>query len=132
GRGRVALRELCAVGLGLGPNQVGRDNARRLIVIRCNTLGRDLAGVVGDIRQRVNERVRLPEGYFVEYGGQFESQQRATTLITLLALGAGGGLFLGVFMLYPPGRVGVAVLQRPAAGVLGGRGGAWRGGEERW
>src|SRR5207253_925480 len=79
-RGQVMLSELADIGPGTGANQVNRENARRRIVIRCNASGRDLAGVVADIQQRVKQRVTLPEGYFVEYGGQFESQRRATAL----------------------------------------------------
>src|SRR5205814_5745896 len=63
-RGQVELRELAEIGEGIGPNAVNRENARRRIVIRCNTQGRDLAGVVADIQQRVGAAVELPAGYF--------------------------------------------------------------------
>jgi HME family heavy-metal exporter len=119
-RGRVPLKELCDVGIGLGANQVGRENARRLIVIRCNTLGRDLSSVVGDIRDRVEQNVKMPEGYFVEYGGQFESQQRATTLITILALVSVVGMFVVLFMLYPSVRIVLQILNALPAAFVGG------------
>ncbi len=69
-----------------GPNQVLRENTQRRIVIQANTAGRDLGSVVGDMRSRVAAQVQLPEGYFVEYGGQFEAQQEATRTLSLLTI----------------------------------------------
>ncbi|MEP6902289.1 MAG: efflux RND transporter permease subunit, partial [Actinomycetota bacterium] len=67
-----------------GPNQVLRENTKRRIVIQSNVAGRDLGSVVGDMRVRIAAQVKLPEGYFVEYGGQFEAQQAATRTLSLL------------------------------------------------
>jgi HME family heavy-metal exporter len=103
-RGQVMLGELADIGPGVGANQVNRENARRRIVVRCNASGRDLAGVVADVQQRVAERVPLPEGYTVEYGGQFESQRRATTLIAVLAGVSLVGMFVVLLMLFPSVR----------------------------
>ena len=69
-----------------GPNQVLRENTKRRIVIQSNVAGRDLGSVVGDMRERVAAQVNLPEGYFVEYGGQFEAQQQATRTLSLLTV----------------------------------------------
>ncbi|MDA1180453.1 MAG: efflux RND transporter permease subunit, partial [Planctomycetota bacterium] len=84
-RGQIELRELADIGEGMGPNAVNRENARRRIVIRCNTQSRDLASAVAEIEQRVQTQIVLPPSYFLEYGGQFESQQRASRLIFILA-----------------------------------------------
>jgi Cu/Ag efflux pump CusA len=82
GGGHIHLDQLADItpmtGGDAGANQVKRENLRRRIVVRCNAQGRDLASVVRDIETTVKERVVVPEGYFMEYGGQFESQQRAT------------------------------------------------------
>lgn len=67
-----------------GPNQVLRENTKRRIVVQSNVAGRDLGSVVGDMRERINAQVKLPEGYFVEYGGQFEAQQAATKTLSIL------------------------------------------------
>ncbi|HEX5102936.1 MAG TPA: efflux RND transporter permease subunit, partial [Pirellulaceae bacterium] len=94
-RGQVELGKLADIEPdGVGPNAINRENARRRIVIRCNTQDRDLASAVAEIQQRVKDRVEMPQGYFVEYGGQFESQQRATTLILLLAFVSIIGMFV--------------------------------------
>jgi HME family heavy-metal exporter len=114
------LGELADIGDGVGPNRVSRDNARRRIVIRCNALGRDLGGVVEDIRQRVAERVPLPEGYSVEYGGQFESQRRATRLIAVLAALAVVGMFGVLFVLFPSVRIVLQILIALPTAFIGG------------
>ncbi|HLM61726.1 MAG TPA: efflux RND transporter permease subunit, partial [Pyrinomonadaceae bacterium] len=69
-----------------GPNQVLRENTRRRIVIQSNVAGRDLGSVVGDMRERIAAQVQFPEGYFVEYGGQFEAQRQATRTLSLLTI----------------------------------------------
>jgi HME family heavy-metal exporter len=122
GRGQVPLSELVEIGEGTGPNVINRENVRRRIVIRANTQGRDLAGVVADIQKRVEERVRptLPEGYFIEYGGQFESQRRATWLIGLLALASFAGMFLVLYMLYPSALVVLQILNALPTAFIGG------------
>jgi Cu/Ag efflux pump CusA len=119
-RGQVRLKDLADVGEGTGPNAVNRENARRRIVIRCNTQGRDLAGVVADIRKRVRDEVPMPEGYFVEYGGQVESQQRATTRIVALAGASVVGMFVLLFMLYPSWRIVLQILNALPTAFIGG------------
>ncbi|MFN2455364.1 MAG: efflux RND transporter permease subunit [Pyrinomonadaceae bacterium] len=67
-----------------GPNQVLRENTQRRIVISANTAARDLGSIVQDIQGRVKAQVQLPEGYFIEYGGQFEAQKEATKRLSIL------------------------------------------------
>jgi CzcA family heavy metal efflux pump len=116
--GQVELKALADVGEGAGPNGVNRENARRRIVIRCNSKGRDLAGVVTDIKARVRAAGGLPEE--PEYGGQFESQERATTVITALALVAGGGIFVVLMVLYPSVRIVLQILNALPTAFIGG------------
>lgn len=103
-----------------GPNQINRENVRRRAVIRCNTQGRDLAGVVADIEERVKSRVPLPEGYFVEYGGQFEAQRSATLLISVLALVSVAGVFVVLYLLYPSVRISLQILNAVPTAFIGG------------
>jgi CzcA family heavy metal efflux pump len=67
-----------------GPNQILRENTKRRIVVQANVAGRDLGSVVTEMQARVKAQVPLPEGYFLEYGGQFEAQQEATRTLSVL------------------------------------------------
>jgi Cu/Ag efflux pump CusA len=80
-----------------GPNTINRENVQRRIVIQCNTAGRDLVSVVHDIQKAADEKIRpiLKEGYFIEYGGQFEARQDANRRLLLL----GSFAILGVLLL---------------------------------
>lgn len=120
GRGQIELRELADIGPGAGPNAVNRENARRRMVIRCNTQDRDLASAVAEIQRRVNAQVDLPEGYFIEYGGQFESQQRATRTILILAGVSVVGMFVVLMLLFPSVRVVLQILNALPTAFIGG------------
>ncbi|WP_430452759.1 efflux RND transporter permease subunit [Rhodopirellula europaea] len=119
-RGQIELREVADIGEGTGPNSVNRENARRRIVIRCNTQGRDLASAVGEIKQRVGAEVQMPVGYFIEYGGQFESQQRATQLIIVLAGISVVGMFVVLMLLFPSVRIVLQILNALPTAFIGG------------
>jgi HME family heavy-metal exporter len=120
-RAQVKLGEVADFPDGAaGPNQLMRDNARRRAVIRCNVLGRDLVGVVGQIQQRIRERVSLPQGYFVEYGGQFESQRSATLLIGVLAGVSIIGMFVVLLVLQSSVRIVLQILNALPTAFIGG------------
>jgi HME family heavy-metal exporter len=84
-----------------GPNTINREQVRRRIVIQCNTAGRGLVDVVREIKDRLDPvEESLPAGYFVEYGGQFESQQSASRVIAVLFLVALVGMFLVLYTMF--------------------------------
>ncbi len=121
GRGQIRLREVADFpATASGPNLVNRDNVRRRQVVRCNVSGRDLEGAVVEIERKVKERVVLPEGYFIEFGGQFEAQRSATTRITLLAGVSLAGIFVVLMMLYPSARISFQILNAVPAAFIGG------------
>lgn len=119
-RGQIELRDVATISEGVGPNSVNRENARRRIVIRCNTEGRDLASAVTEIRQRVDSQVMMPVGYYVEYGGQFESQQNATQLIGILAGLSVVGMFGVLLILFPSVRIVLQILNALPTAFIGG------------
>lgn len=119
-RGQIELRELADIGQGTGPNAVNRENARRRMVIRCNTQDRDLASAVSEITDRLSTDIKLPEGYFIEYGGQFESQQRATRTILVLAAASVVGMFVVLMVLFPSIRVVLQILNALPTAFIGG------------
>jgi CzcA family heavy metal efflux pump len=119
-RRQIELRDLATIYEGVGPNSVNRENARRRIVIRCNTEGRDLASAVAEIQRRVNAGVSMPVGYYVEYGGQFESQQNATQLIMILAGVSVIGMFGVLMILFPSIRIVLQILNALPTAFIGG------------
>ncbi|MDA2934499.1 efflux RND transporter permease subunit [Acidobacteria bacterium AH-259-D05] len=84
--GKIPLAQVASIEMKTGPNQILRENGLRRMVVQCNVAGRDLGSTVEEIRDKVTAQVDLPEGYFVSYGGQFESQVEATQLILLLSI----------------------------------------------
>ena len=92
---RVPLSAIADIREDRSPNFVTRENARRKIVVACNVAGGDLRGVVTEIQKRIDEDVKLPRGYRVEYGGQFESEAEATRRIVLL----GALVIVGILVL---------------------------------
>ena len=84
--GKVTLSQLADITSSSGPNTVSRENVQRKIVISANVSGRDLLGVVNDIRDIVGEKIHLPEGYHIEYGGQFESERTASRTLLVASL----------------------------------------------
>ncbi len=119
-RGQLELRDVATIYEGVGPNSVNRENARRRIVIRCNTEGRDLASAVAQLQQRVGAQVAMPVGYYVEYGGQFESQQNATQLIIILAALSVVGMFGVLMILFPSVRIAMQILNALPTAFIGG------------
>lgn len=91
---KVRLEQVADVYETTGPNEINRENGQRRIVISANVSGRDLGGVVEDIQDRVREKLMLPEGFYVVYGGQFESQQAATRKILMFGLIALLGIYV--------------------------------------
>lgn len=83
---KVPLSDVAQVTSSVGPNTINRENARRKVVVSANTSGRDIRSVVEDIKERIEENITLPEGYHVEYGGQFESEQAASRILLLMSL----------------------------------------------
>lgn len=81
---QVRLKDVSSVYQGHGPNQINRENMMRRIVISANSGGKDLDSLVSEIKQVIQKNVKLPTGYFIQYGGQFESQQSASRLIVFL------------------------------------------------
>ena len=86
---KIPLEEVAEIISTTGPNKITRENVQRKLVIAANTSGRDVGSIVRDIQSRINNAIILPEGYRIEYGGQFESAQNASRTLwtaTLLAL----------------------------------------------
>ena len=117
---KVPLLNVADVVSAMGPNTVNRENVKRKIVISANTSGRDLRSVVNDIQERVDHKIQLPEGYHVEYGGQFESEQAASNTLLLTSLMSIVVIFLLLYMqFHHVAQSGVILLNLPLA-LIGG------------
>lgn len=117
---KVPLLNVADVVSAMGPNTVNRENVKRKIVISANTSGRDLRSVVNDIQERVDRKIQLPEGYHVEYGGQFESEQAASNTLLLTSLMSIVVIFLLLYMqFHHVAQSGVILLNLPLA-LIGG------------
>ena len=120
GGGRVPLETVADIVEGSGPNTINRENVRRRIILQCNTADRDLNGVVLDIQARLAPiQAELPPGYFLEYGGQFESQRQATRMIGFLSLVSLLGMFLALYTLFRSTNLALQVLAALPMAAIG-------------
>ena len=117
---KVPLSYVAEIRSAAGPNTINRENVCRKIVISANVSERDLRGVVNDIQQAVNEKIVLPEGYHIEYGGQFESEQAASRTLLLTSLMSLIVIFLLLYHEFKDAREsGVVMINLPLA-LIGG------------
>ncbi len=108
-----------------GPNTINRENVRRKLVISGNTAGRDVGSVVEDIRQYIGDEIELPEGYRIEYGGQFKSAQRASMTLLITSILAIIVIFLILYQEFRGGKLaGIVLINLPLA-LIGGVGAIW-------
>lgn len=118
--GRIPLAAVANVYEGGGPNTINREHVRRRVTVRANTTDRDLGSVVADIQKAVDENVHLPQGYFVEYGGQFQAQQDASRRMLLLSGVSLVGIFLVLYTLFPSTRIVVQIMLALPIAFVGG------------
>jgi Cu/Ag efflux pump CusA len=117
---RVPLAQVAEVRVDAGPNTINRENVQRRIIVQANVARRDLGGVIRDVRAAVASRVALPQGYFVQYGGQFEAQEKATRQITLLSTLAVAGIFGLLYVALRSGRLAALVMANLPLALIGG------------
>ena len=126
--GVLPLEALAQIDRDLGPNTISREQVQRKIVVMGNVAGRDVVGVVGDIQARLTDRVALPEGYRVEYGGQFESAEAASGTLLVLGLLVVAGIFVLLYSAFKTLRDAAIVLLNLPFALIGGVVGVLLGG----
>jgi CzcA family heavy metal efflux pump len=117
---RVPLSALADIRNDLAPYSISRENAQRKMVVMANVAERDLASVVADIQKAVAERVKLPTGYHVEYGGQFESAEAAARTLAILGVVVVVGVFLMLFVAFHTARDALLVMINLPLALIGG------------
>lgn len=118
--GKVPFSQIAEIRSAAGPNTINRENVARKIVISANVSDGDLHGAVNRIRKTINDNVPLPEGYHVEYGGQFESAQSATRTLLVTSLMAILVIFLLLYGQFKNVRQASAVLLNLPLALIGG------------
>ena len=124
----VPIRLLADVRREQGPNMILRENVQRRIVVSSNVAGRDLGGVVDDIRSVVTQSVAMPAGYRVEYGGQFESEQSASQRLLVLGALVVAGLFMMLVIAFGSPRDALLVMLNLPLALIGGVAGVFLSG----
>ena len=117
---KVPLDYVAEVRSATGPNTISRENVKRKIVISANVADRDLRSVVNDIQERIDTQVHLPEGYHVEYGGQFESEQAASRTLLLTSLMSIVVIFLLLYHEFRSVRESAVILINLPLALIGG------------
>jgi len=117
---KILVEQVADVYESNGPNIINRENVQRRIVVLANSSGRDLNGLVSEIQNKINKNVELPEGYFLSYGGQFESQQQAARLMVFLAILAVLGIFIVLYMHFKSTFVSIQVMLNIPMAFIGG------------
>lgn len=117
---KVPISELATIVSEKGINTISRENVQRKIVVQANVSGRDLRAVIEDIQHRVESNVAFPEGYYVEYGGQFESEREATRMIMLLSIVAILTIYLLLFLEFKSVRTALLVMVNLPLALIGG------------
>ncbi len=127
--GHVPITAVAKIQAVEGVVSIDREKGQRFVVIRCNVEGRDLVGFVDEARKTVAERVKLPGGFHVAFGGQFENQQRASARLSLVIPLSLGLIFLLLFSTFGSVRQAVLVLSNIPLAMIGGVFALWLSGE---
>ncbi|MFT5570468.1 MAG: CzcA family heavy metal efflux pump [Cyclobacteriaceae bacterium] len=118
--GQIALNQLSTIGSVSTPNTISREDVQRKIVVAANVQGRDLRGVVNEIKDLINTNIDLPDGYRIEYGGQFESEAKASQLLLITAILAILVIFLLLYYEFKDVKLSFIVLINLPLALIGG------------
>ena len=117
---KIPFNYIANITSSTGPNTINRENVARKIVISANVAGRDLRSVVNDIQDKINTEVKLPEGYHIEYGGQFESEQAASRILLVTSVFSIMVIFLLLFAQFRSVTQSTVILLNLPLALIGG------------
>lgn len=117
---KIPLGNIATVRSASGPNTINRENVARKLVVSANVAERDLRGVVNDVQKIIDEKIELPEGYHIEYGGQFESEQAASRTLLITSIFAILVIFLLIFNQFRNLTQSVVILLNLPLALIGG------------
>ena len=122
---QVTLGEVARVEVRRGPELINRESGQRRLVVMSNVRGRDLGGFVADVRSRIDREVSIPPGYYIEYGGQFENQERATRRLLLIVPLAVGLIFALLYLTFSSVKQALLVVGNIPFALVGGIAALW-------
>jgi Cu/Ag efflux pump CusA len=117
---RIPLAMVADIIVDKGPNFIQRENAQRKIVVQANVTGRDLNSVVNEIESRIAANVPMPQGYFVDFGGQFESEREATRAVTAFSLISIITILVALYMEFSSFRQAALIMANLPLALIGG------------
>ncbi len=117
---KIPLSALAEISSAKGPNSISRENVQRKMVIQANVAGRDLRGVYEDAKARIEKNLALPPGYFVEYGGQFQSEAEASRMISILSVLSMLAIFLILYIEFGSFKTAGLVMVNLPLALIGG------------
>ena len=115
----IPLYQIASVTLENSVNVINHENTQRRIVVSTNVQGRDLGSTVEDMKAAVQNNLQLPQGYYIEWGGQFESQQSAAKLITILSLFSFAGIFLVLYSHFNSWQIALQIMLNIPLALIG-------------
>jgi cobalt-zinc-cadmium resistance protein CzcA len=122
---QVSLSQVAHIELRRGPELINREEGQRRVVVMSNVRGRDLGSFVAEVRSLVERQVTLPPGYFIEYGGQFENQERASKRLALIVPVAIGLIFVLLYFTFQSGWLALLVVGNVPFALVGGIAALW-------
>lgn len=117
--GMIPLKQVAEIYEENGPNTINHEDAQRRIIVSCNVAGRDLGGAVQEVQDKIKKEIKLPQGYFITYGGQFESQKSASRLILILSIFSFVGIFLVLYSHFKSGRIVLQIMLNIPLALIG-------------
>lgn len=115
----IPLSQVAAIELENGINTINHENTQRRIVVSANVEGRDLGSTVKEMQAAVNAQLKMPEGYYLQWGGQFESQQSASRLITILSVFSLAGIFLVLYSHFKSTAIALQIMLNIPLALIG-------------
>ena len=115
----IPLQQIASIELVNSINAVNHENTQRRIVVSANVQGRDLGSTVGEMQAAVKKDLKLQDGYYLQWGGQFESQQSASKLITILSIFSIAGIFLVLFSHFRSSRIAFQIMLNIPLALIG-------------
>ncbi len=117
---KVRVEQVADVYESTGPNIINRENSQRRIVVQANSQGRDIEGLINEIKSKIEKNVQMPQGYYISFGGQFESQQQAGKLMILLGLMSIIGIYLVLYMHFKSTFIAIQIMLNIPMAFIGG------------